>query len=71
MSDQHKKAREMNSQNYPTVKKTRAVGSNEEFMDAVWYDNYYPDGCAGVRFIGKVDIQRSDLFEIEKGKENG
>ena len=53
---------------------TRLKGSDDEYRDAVWVDNYFPAadsraGRYGVRFRGKIDFLPGDKFEIKIGGE--
>lgn len=46
---------------------TRRKGSNDKWVDAVWYKDYFGGGEHGVRFRGKIEILRGSKYEITKG----
>lgn len=43
---------------------TRKKGSNDEFKDAVWIDNYFGARKYGVRFRGTIEFLDGDDYEI-------
>lgn len=45
---------------------TRLKGSNDEFKDAVWIDNYFGHRHYGVRFRGTAKILDADLCEVKE-----
>ena len=50
---------------------TRKIGSNDEFREAVWVDNYFKDEASraeryGVRFRGEVEFHHGNNHEIEE-----
>lgn len=47
---------------------TRKKGSDDEYEEAAWIDNYFGSHHYGVRFRGSVDILDADEYEM-KGDE--
>lgn len=50
---------------------TRRIGSNDEFREAVWVDNYFRGGLTrasrfGVRFRGEIEFHHGENYEIEE-----
>lgn len=47
------------------VAQTRLRGTDDEFREAVWVDDYYGTHRYGVRFCGTVDFVHGEDCEIE------
>lgn len=45
---------------------TRKKGSNDEFKEAVWIDNFFGQRKYSVRFRGTTELLNGDDYEIEE-----
>lgn len=45
---------------------TRKKGSNDEYKEAVWVDNYFGPKKYGVRFRGTIEFLNGDDYEIKE-----
>lgn len=45
---------------------TRKKGSDDEYIDAVWVDNYFGPKKYGVRFRGEIVFRDGDEYEISE-----
>lgn len=43
---------------------TRLKGSDDQYKMATWKIDYFGDGHDGVRFLGEIDWQDGDDYEI-------
>lgn len=44
---------------------TRLKGSDDQYRMATWKIDYFGDGHDGVRFLGEIDWQDGDDYEID------